>query len=657
MSPHASRDAHVAQRVEEMASASFRYPRREELGGRDCDLVMKGGITSGIVYPLAACELAREYRFRAIGGSSAGAIGAVMVAAAEHGRDSGGFHRLAELPTKLGPCLGDLFTAGPRTATALAVLKGWLEPSLPVRGRLSRVATTLVGAQRRAFGSAFALVLATGLVAVLVTAGVPRNGGDWVGAALVVVLLALPVAVAAAFLSAIVAELQSTRHGLAGQGFGVCVGSDGPQAVESAAAEPGPFTDWMTAEIDRIAGVPGPLTFGDLRGADPADPSLQLRVMTTNVTLGRPQTFPFHDRTYLFDPLELSDYFPPRVIARLLRDQQPATTDDGAPIVTAEPDRPVPPDTRRRRGVLRAVGAGLGRLLGWATPAPTTAPADARPLYWLPPADELPVVLAARLSLSFPGLISAVPLWALEGTAGVHVDATARRCWMTDGGLTANFPVHFFDSPFPCRPTFAIDLQTYPDGGSEEDVFYAGPGEQGLTPRFRPIASVQGFVAGLLDTIQYWADNAQSSLPGYRDRIVQVRLRADEGGMNLQMPPDVVHRTAEKGRQAAEALREGFDFDAHRWIRFLTVTGRLQTTLDGMEARWADDLPGGLVGYERFVMGRTDQRLFGRDDQWRAAAVKRTDSLLSFASPRTGDPDFVADAPRPDTELRMTPKF
>ena len=92
--------------------ARLDYPTRDDLGGSDCDLVMKGGITSGIVYPLAACELARQYRFRSIGGSSAGAIGAVMVAAAEHGRDSGGFRRLAEIPTKLGPHLGDLFTPG-----------------------------------------------------------------------------------------------------------------------------------------------------------------------------------------------------------------------------------------------------------------------------------------------------------------------------------------------------------------------------------------------------------------------------------------------------------------------------------------------------------------------------------------------------------------
>ena len=47
-------------------------------------MVMKGGLTSGVVYPLAICELARHYSFKNIGGTSAGAIGAAAAAAAEY---------------------------------------------------------------------------------------------------------------------------------------------------------------------------------------------------------------------------------------------------------------------------------------------------------------------------------------------------------------------------------------------------------------------------------------------------------------------------------------------------------------------------------------------------------------------------------------------
>ena len=69
---------------------------------RTCDVVMKGGITSGVVYPHALCELARTYRFVNVGGTSAGAIAAAAAAAAEHGREAGGFAKLAELPAWVG---------------------------------------------------------------------------------------------------------------------------------------------------------------------------------------------------------------------------------------------------------------------------------------------------------------------------------------------------------------------------------------------------------------------------------------------------------------------------------------------------------------------------------------------------------------------------
>ena len=58
---------------------------------RFCDMVMKGGITSGVVYPLAVVKLAEQFVFRNIGGTSAGAIAAAATAAAELARDTGGF--------------------------------------------------------------------------------------------------------------------------------------------------------------------------------------------------------------------------------------------------------------------------------------------------------------------------------------------------------------------------------------------------------------------------------------------------------------------------------------------------------------------------------------------------------------------------------------
>jgi predicted acylesterase/phospholipase RssA len=47
----------------------------------ECDLIMKGGVTSGLVYPGAIATLSETFRLRNIGGTSAGAIGAVAAAA------------------------------------------------------------------------------------------------------------------------------------------------------------------------------------------------------------------------------------------------------------------------------------------------------------------------------------------------------------------------------------------------------------------------------------------------------------------------------------------------------------------------------------------------------------------------------------------------
>ncbi|MBW3664765.1 MAG: patatin-like phospholipase family protein [Actinobacteria bacterium] len=72
---------------------------------RNCDLIMKGGITSGVIYPRLATRLATRYRFRNIGGTSAGAIAAAATAAAEYARQRGrpeALDALDRLPDELG---------------------------------------------------------------------------------------------------------------------------------------------------------------------------------------------------------------------------------------------------------------------------------------------------------------------------------------------------------------------------------------------------------------------------------------------------------------------------------------------------------------------------------------------------------------------------
>lgn len=91
-----------------------------------CDVVMKGGITSGVTYPKAVCEIASAYELRNIGGTSAGALAAAAAAAAEVGRDiqGAGFARLATLPGRL--------SAIPKSQSK-SVLFNLFRPSGPTR--------------------------------------------------------------------------------------------------------------------------------------------------------------------------------------------------------------------------------------------------------------------------------------------------------------------------------------------------------------------------------------------------------------------------------------------------------------------------------------------------------------------------------------------
>jgi len=401
--------------------------------------------------------------------------------------------------------------------------------------------------------------------------------------------------------------VRATEAGMVAQGFGVCIGSDGPDARAVTADDPGALTDWLAARIDEVAGVEGPLLVSDL-----VEHGINLQVMTTNLTDGRPMCFPFTGDDFLFEPEELGRYFPPAVIRALVDGQEPATGEDGVALVSAEQ----------------------------------------RPLYRLPPAEKLPVVIAARISLSFPGLISAIPLYAVDESRKNPADRTPVRCWFTDGGLTSNFPIHFFDALWPRRPTFALDLRAYHPDYPNADVYYSATAPRLPTPT--PITSIRGFVGAILDTMEYWADDAQSALPGYRDRIVEVHLHPDEGGMNLQMPADVIAVVAEKGRQAAEALAQ-FDFDQHRWTRYLISMGRLQDGVQLMDDRYGPSKAGAHDGVRDLIDHADTFEQYPHPHEWSVHARDRTEALLRFAI--VPEPDFVADAPEPVPVLRITPRF
>lgn len=593
---------------------------------RECDVIMKGGITSGVVYPAAVCEVARTYRFRNIGGTSAGAIAAAVTAAAELGRNvpGGGFDLLSELPGFLKVRLATLFQPSPQTRPAFRILLATLKEKSGTK-KIGQAVRIGVSTQPVGFLlGALAGIAVFALLVVLPARDFHLNAWGW----LVGILFTLLGGVVGAAITLV----RGTLRGIQNNFFGLCNGLDRSGADS-------PLTPWLAGVINRAAGrAPADrhLTFGDLwqagspeeRERMEGDPSLRavnLEVMTTNVTNGVPMRLPFLSREFFFDPAELRRLFPPEIVAWM----------------EANPSKANAPSDQKL----------MDMVTGQTRFRPLPAPAD------------LPVVVAARMSLSFPVLLSAVPLYRIDWSRTANQQAkkegrapALERCWFSDGGIGSNFPVHFFDGLLPSRPTFGINLRPFhPDfpkvSDESENVRFPVTVGQEIVPTYAAIPSLFGFLGAIIRTMQNWVDNTQMRLPGYRDRVVHVNLTKDEGGLNLVMPQEVIESLTKRGQAAGVILRDQFKWDRHRWIRYRTAMQQLQKNLEGMDKVYQGSLEGFLTGYDSDAEGNS----YRRNLSWKGHAMSKTGDLLKLV--RSWRPqNFSDDAPGPEPALRIGPK-
>lgn len=524
---------------------------------RYCDLVLTGGVASGVVYPWALLEIARAFCFRSIGGTSVGAMAAALAAAAEYGRRHGslaGFELLRRMPGALAEQDGSsatrllrLFVPQPGSARLFTLFLGVLRRNAQDR--------------KRGLGPRMLALLAHALVVYL-------------GPALLLPLLAF-VAVptlgtaAAAAIAAQVSVVLLCAAGwrvwrdlsveLVANEYGACKGRE--------------LVAWLHEGVQAAAGKPldAPLRFAELHAApgfpprwmDPppaagsaAARSIDLQVITTNLTHGRPYRLPLEpsETRLFFKHSELADYLPAVVLAELER---------VAPAY-------VPRDARDPAEAAHG-GERLRQL----------------------PTDDLPIVVAARLSLSFPFLFSAVPLWAIddEPQAGPRPFG---RCLFSDGGICSNFPIHLFDAALPAWPTFGIFLG---QRGLRAPVWLPQTHLQGREDDWQrpndddPAASPIGrFVGMLVTSAKDWNDRSAMRLPGVRDRVVRIGLAPGEGELNIAMSGRSILRMARDygtpaGREVVarytdpqQTPRLGAGWDEHRWVRW-------QTLLSGVRER------------------------------------------------------------------------
>lgn len=693
----------------------------------DCDVVMAGGVTSGIIYPSAVAAIARRYSFHSIGGTSVGAIAAAVTAAAEYGRRSGShpeaFTQVGSLPESLGDIAGDghsrlfhLFTPEPLTKPLLALVTPLFGGGGPLRQ-----AARLLKASLSAWQVAVPVIVAAA-AGLTVTVALASDGHRFLSLIGLVTAAALVLTVWLAMLAAVLVRrwLPAWRA----NGYGICTGNCSPsEGVMAGKADLQGLTPWMNRVVQAAAGRQEsgqPLTFGDLWTArpevqpDPTAPrAIDLAMIASDISRQRIVQLPFIETPspIYVEVAVLARYFP-------------------ASIVSWMKDRAGIYDERveARDGVIR-----------------------------LPRPQDLPVVFGARLSLSFPVLLSAVPLLTPDFAKPRDADGRIplRHVWFSDGGLTSNFPIHFFDSPIPSRPTFCFNLVPFDaeapnvevsDAGSDHGKAAAGgrlreadkpiaqprapartaanrpKGVPGGDPapgdavwgfvsmakgnRVSPVpftafdtapgAGIVSFFQTLLNTARFWSDNQMLIAPGVRDRVVSIALREDEGGLNLDMSPDVIADLDRRGLAAGLLISARFDPEArqdpetgavneeifanHRWVRFRNFMAAFEDLSRRFaRSRCLSDKAAALRGeslLDDMIAGRAKEKLgypapqaaqayfqTATDDFERLAvkmaAMTRADANATFDRPRPSEAEpgqrRTGAAPRPKMRARLRP--
>lgn len=633
----------------------------------ECDLILKGGITSGVVYPLAICELAKAFRLRSIGGTSAGAIAAAAAAAAECGRQRrvfendplphcrDGFGLLAKLPKYLGE----------RTRDSATRLIGFFQPSARLKPLFDCFLIALGKgpkwwrAVRIIFRLAFALgvwPLTVGLLAMTPAYVIWRSGAPW--------FTYTPFAVVAAIATLATLTWCVYRRvvtALPENDFGFCTGKGG------STPEGGPqaLTDWLADYLEVLSGQKHidpdrPLTFGDLR-----QHGVDLQMMTTCLTLGRPFRLPFRDdelvkenKSFWWRRTDFEGLFPERIVKWMEDHQRPP-------------------------GQFRSIAKDSHDSSFLRLPVP----------------DDMPVVVAVRMSLSFPVLLSAVRLYAFDDLMPA-AGRTREPVWFTDGGVASNFPVHFFDAPLPSRPTFGIDLGHSKDD-SDHGVYMPRTNNDARYSDWRRLADgidrqLMSFLSMIFGVAKEWNHESLSHLPGFRDRIALVRLKDEEGGLNLNMSDDLISRLSYFGEQAGRRFVRRFgnpdrwsvevpssesgqielDWTNHQNVRlrsFLTTTAEHVGLLELVRAK----LDGTPADYERFLQPgapESSYRLEGVNKP-RASGLPGSqadlarelmerlrdltgvlDASVAAAQANGRDIRLVKGTPRPPPELKIRPR-
>ena len=652
-----------------------------------CDLVMKGGITSGIAYPPAILQLKEQRKFNRIGGTSAGAIAAAGVAAAEFNRQNGGgnagftyLDKNVQQWLSSDSNLSNLFKPSPATKALLDFAFALLPTPLATGTKSAAQKTPASENQLQESKKPHPLQPIFKLLGVWLLNYLPISPGAILGTIIGIMLfVALPLTVfALVYLVSPAGAAQSATSftvvavilGVLGAWFGWHIGGvisailklpknffgicTGHSIKRDGTPDFTNLTDWLSKVYDEMAGNPRnmPLTFGNLIGKE-----VILKMVTSNLSHSLPYVMPEGLHNFIFKKSDMLKLFPEYVVNHMVSNQ---------------PD-PLHPDPNKRPLI----------------------PQENLPVgyYYLPNEEQLPVVVCTRMSLSFPILLSAVPLYTLSTQAYNDFRASKAnpKCghlqlnWFSDGGICSNFPIQFFDVWLPKWPTFGFNLtklssayatsalqpsdettQSVTRNLRDEPVYLPKP-EDRQDPDWDNLSSLLSFAQAIFGTAQNYRDTLQANLPSYRERIVQIRLNKDEGGLNLAMPKAILDKVVSKGQEAGATLckPDEFNFDHHVWVRFLVLMAQLEDQIIGMqEVLKSPDFEHRLEQQLKMSLDPQSRYPYWKDAPWTENVAPRVAAMLDLIkhwniSPVDDQKNpcfFRKDAPLPRPVLRVTPE-
>jgi len=609
-----------------------------------CDIVMEGGVTSGVVYPAFVARLAKRFTLRSIGGASVGAIAAIAAAAAQYKRNrvrktgqgcDDGFYKIGLLPRRLRERVGgttrllSLFQPSEVLAPHFRVIVTALDASSKPKVVLRVALALLVNFPTGALAGALLWLLGFAVSSGLLGGHWPMSiwiwlaSGAWFGLSMLVAGL---VFAALQFTLGAWRELRRNR-------CGICPG------LRARPGNPPALTEWLHAMVQDIAGLaPGtPLTFGHLRQSEPP---IELALMSTGLSELRAHRLPHASADLVFRASELAHLFPSDIVEWMKEASH---------------------RTRHRRQTLALLEGVNG---------------DIEDYYFMPDPDDLPVVFAARMSLSFPVLMQAVPLYRIRTLPTPGSKIGLLRVWFSDGGLTSNFPIHFFDAILPTRPTFGVILRDdlpehLPRAAATPARRVSLPvnNGEGITSAYMPVddgagqPSLPRFAAAIFRTIRTWRDEALTRTPGYRDRVVLVRHKKSEGGLNLNMDRRAIGVMSRSGSLAARAVMARFldpvaahnGWLNHRWVRMRSTAAILQDTLSPLAGAWHDTrlMPSYAALWQ--AQGEASLPAYRLSREGRLAGEILWQGILAIPA-QIGHADLSAHAPRPQPELVISPR-